>query len=309
MSVYPELFILPLGYVDQAGVRHHQVELAPLRGLEEEFVAHLGMGANTSAVVTALLATCVRRIGSVRKVTSKLIAELLVGDREFLMMKLREITFGRKLGAVLFCADSACGKPMDIAIDLDQFAPTFRGVFQRIFALQVPAGEDEGEGFSLKFRLPTGADQEMSAAPEDTVDRLLAGLLISINGETAINEERVRALPVSVKRAIETEMERLAPNFTIELETACPECGKTSTSPFDLTTFFLSEIGNNLRNLEWEVHFLASHYHWPEREILALPRRRRQRFIQLIQGESFWTQESFASSRRSPAALEAMLNP
>jgi hypothetical protein len=37
--------------------------------------------------------------------------------------------------------------------------------------------------------------------------------------------------------------------------------------------------------LEAEVHCLAFHYHWPEADILALPRPRRWRYLELVRRE------------------------
>ena len=38
----------------------------------------------------------------------------------------------------------------------------------------------------------------------------------------------------------------------------------------------------NVDRLYTEVHHLALHYHWSERDILALPRGRRQRYLGLL---------------------------
>lgn len=37
-----------------------------------------------------------------------------------------------------------------------------------------------------------------------------------------------------------------------------------------------------LQRLYEEVHVIALHYHWPEREILALPVSRRRRYLALL---------------------------
>jgi hypothetical protein len=308
MNRHTTLVSLPLGYVDEKGIRHDQVELASLSGFEEEFLAGLSLDASTAAVVSALLGSCIRTIGSIKNVTAETVANLLVGDREYLMLKLRELTVGKKLDAVLFCDNPACGKPMDLTLSLDNFIPDSRSVSRRFFTLEIPSNENGAKCFSVNFRLPTGADQEMAAVQGWSVDQLLSRILVSVNGRTSVDEQFVRALPSRVKQEIEAEMERLAPGFTIELEAACPECGTPSVSPLDLVAFFIAEINKNLRNLEWQVHLLASHYHWPEHEILALPRRRRQRYIELIQGGSFWAQASLSGNRERSPGLQEMLN-
>ncbi len=46
--------------------------------------------------------------------------------------------------------------------------------------------------------------------------------------------------------------------------------------------FLLQEMLRGARQVVEEVHALAFHYHWAEQEILALPRSRRRRYLDLI---------------------------
>jgi hypothetical protein len=39
---------------------------------------------------------------------------------------------------------------------------------------------------------------------------------------------------------------------------------------------------SDINRLYEEVHVLATHYHWSESDILALPRRKRLRYLDLI---------------------------
>ena len=288
--MYTQTFTLPGGYVDDQGVTQRQVELAPVTGFEEEYLANVGPAVCSASVVTALLARCIHRVGTLEPVTTSLVGNLLVGDREFLMLKLREMTCGNKLDAVLFCADPECGKPMDVTLNLDEFAPEMKPVSERLFTLDLPADEGEVGRFSIEFRLPTGADQE-TAAPlisgdeESAVCQLLARTIARVNDETSVDQETVRALPPKVRKEIEERMEKLAPHVTIELETSCIECQKPFSTLVDFTSFFLAEIKQSRRSLEQELHYLAWHYHWRESEILALTRRKRRRYIELIQEE------------------------
>ena len=288
--MFTQTFTLPGGYVDEHGVTQRQVELSPVTGFEEEYLANVGPAVCSASVVTGLLARCIQRVGTLEPVTTSLVTDLLVGDRDFLMLKLREITCGNKLDAVLFCPDPECGKPMDVTLNLDDFAPEMKPVSDRLFTLELPADEGETGSFSIEFRLPTGADQE-TAAPwisgdeESAVCQLLARTITRVNDETAVDQETVRALPPKVRIEIEERMEKLAPHVTIELETSCVECRKPFTTLVDLTSFFLAEMKQSRQSLEREFHFLAWHYHWRESEILALTRKKRRRYIELIQEE------------------------
>jgi hypothetical protein len=293
-GTYTETVLLPGGYVDDYGAVHREVELAAMNGFDEEFLACIDSRTRSACAVSALLARCVRRVGAMEPAPISLIRNLLVGDRDFLMLKLREMTFGKRLDAVLYCGQPSCGKPMDVTLNLDDFAPDPKPVDRRIFTLALSTGQSETGDLSIDFRLPTGADQEaagiLAGVDDDTaVTRLLAHTILRINGKTSIEDQDVRSLATGVQREIERQMEELAPQVPIELDTSCVECKQPFSTPFDLPSFFFAELRQGLRYLEREIHFLALHYHWPESEILALTRRKRRRYIELIREESLGT--------------------
>src|SRR5215467_537947 len=74
-------FVLPLGYVGRNGRFHREVELKPLTGCGQRLLAGLSPQATMATVTTALLSSCLRRIGSLSQVNASLVRELLVGDR------------------------------------------------------------------------------------------------------------------------------------------------------------------------------------------------------------------------------------
>jgi hypothetical protein len=286
--LFTETFTLPGGYVDPDGVTHHEVELAPVTGFEEELLDSVGPAGCSAQVVTALLTRCLRRVGKLAPVTTSLVRDLLVSDREFLMLRLREFTLGKSLKAMLVCGDPKCAQSMDIAMNLDDLKPETRSVDRCVFKLDVL---EDNKAFAFEFRLPTGADQEAGADwlggdTEAAVKRLLTRIILRVNDNCFIDDQTVAALPVPVLKKLEQRIEELAPLLSIDLNAVCVECGRTSLAHLDLTAFFLDELHQSRRMLEREVHCIAWHYHWPEREILALTRRKRRRYIELIRSDS-----------------------
>ncbi|MGH9929225.1 MAG: hypothetical protein ACREA9_08355 [Pyrinomonadaceae bacterium] len=286
--MFTETFSLPGGYVDDEGVTHREVELAPVTGFEEELLDSVVPAVCSAYVVTALLSRCLRRVGKFAPVTASLVRDLLVGDREFLMLKLRELTLGKSLNAMLVCGDPKCAQCMDIALNLDDFTPTAKSVDRRVYKLDVVEGE---ETFAFEFRLSTGADQEagsdwMGGDAESAVRRFLTRMILRINDNCSIDDQAVNAVPARVLKELEGRMEELGPLVSIDLKAACVECRRPSLTHLDLTSFFLDELQQSRRVLEREVHCIAWHYHWPEREILTLTRRKRRRYIELIRGDS-----------------------
>ena len=68
--------------------------------------------------------------------------------------------------------------------------------------------------------------------------------------------------------------------------TPCPECGADNRVSID--PYFC--LGRVSQDLFGDIHRLASHYHWSEAEILAMPRWRRQRYLALIDRSRGMTQ-------------------
>lgn len=289
-----EMFILPGGYVDDAGVAHTAGELEPLTGHDEEFLAALGMRGSAAGVVTSLLSRRIKRIGTIGAVTPALVRELLVGDRDFLMMQLRALSFGSKVTATELCPNPACAEPMDLVFRLEEIPIERKAIATRFFEFQLSLAallsDDGDEQRRVEFRMPTGGDQEDLAAifavdEAHALDLLLARCVKRIGTREGCDAEFIARLPPATRGEIEAEIERLSPKVSPVLDGVCPACGLPFETPFDLTTFFAAELRRNLPRLEHDVHTLALHYHWSEQDILALPRTKRLRYIRLLQAE------------------------
>ena len=290
------VFILPGGYVDGDGVLHSRVELKPLTGHDEEYLAAARMDDCSASVVTGLLGRCLQRVGTLERVTTSLVRNMLVGDRDYLMMKLREMNFGARVAAVIRCPNASCGEPMDVTFFLNDLQIERRSIPSRYFTMQLSRAaatvrdSREKEHPLVELRLPTGADQE-ALAEVFTVDEaravnlLLARCIRRIGDLDQIDEAFVAGLPALTRREIEEQIERLSPQAAIELDGVCPECRRPFETLFDFMAFVFAEMRRNLRHLEREVHLLAWHYHWSERDILSMTHNKRRRYIELLREE------------------------
>ena len=266
---------LPGGYAAEDGRVHADVEIASLDGNAEDALADAPADACAARLVTLLLANSVRRVGPIRDVTPALVRDLLVEDREYLIMRLFERTLGPRLWVALECPHGECGKGLEVPLMLDEIAFEPRPVAARRFRLDADP--------PLSFRLPTGGDQELAAAsgltePEALRDFLLARCLDRTEAEAA-------ALPLALKDAVERRIEELAPDVVPEADADCPECGRPFTARIDLAFLAVRELRSHALDLEREVHLLAWNYHWSERDILALPRRKRRRYVRIVEEE------------------------
>lgn len=242
------------------GERRRDAELRPLRGEDELFLAEEAVSLLPAARVTALLTRCLTRLGPHEPVQEESVRSLAVGDREALLLHLRRISLGERIPCVLVCPD--CGEGIDVDLEAGE--------------LLLPAYEDWAEWHDagpLRFRLPTGADQEDVAelALDDPGAAASVVLERCVAGEGA--REEVPAL-----------MARLDPQAELELQVECPACGAGFDVLFDTADYVFRELLAGQARLFREVHELALAYGWSEAEILGLTVRRRRVYLDLLAG-------------------------
>ena len=282
---------LPGGYLDQNGKLHREAALRPLSGREEELLAGMEE-AVPAAQVTRLLACCVDRIGSVQPVSEDVARRLLIADRQYLLLQLRRLTFGDCVDATLACSWPDCGKKMDIDFSIDDIpitpveerAPTYT------VSLSPEAAWRDENGLTrdtVTFRLPDGGDQEqvahhLASNPAQALTMLLARCVVKAAGEVSTPVERLSS---RARREIEQAMQARVPRVEMDMEVTCPECGRDFTVPFDVQDFFFGELRTSRDLLYRQVHYLAYHYNWSERDILDMSREKRHRYIEILADE------------------------
>jgi hypothetical protein len=263
------IFRLSGGLIAGENRRLSEVELRPLTGYEEEWLARHPQAPN-ALVVTHLLSACLVRIDDMTP-SSDIVRRFLVGDRDYLMLQLRHLTLGDEFQAVFLCP--ACHAKMDVTIQAGEIPVERRPQTAACYTLELPATGPAGR--AVRFRLPTGADQEavLGMDLQSSVAALLNRCILDDGGAALSSEER---------EAVVEAMDQLAPQLEVELDLTCPECAHAFLAPFDPITFFFQEMRINGDQLLREIHFLALYYHWSEAEILGLRRDRRRAYLSLL---------------------------
>ncbi|MFZ5765296.1 MAG: hypothetical protein ACOY4H_06830 [Thermodesulfobacteriota bacterium] len=275
--------LLPGGWIDHQGRVQRQARLRPVTGYAERLIAasaHL----STPARTTRLLAAAVAAIGDHDRVSEDDVRSLLVADRQQLVRTLRRVTFGPEVRAVLGCSWPDCGEMMDIDFSLDLLALTEApqtGLFHTVRLAEATGG------LVVTFRLPNGGDQEalsdlVEEDEEQAADLLLTRCLQSIADATGTALPPPLQFDPPTRAEIEAAMASRAPRFDLTLAARCPECDRPVTAAFDLERFFCDELHAQQDLLLHEVHYLALHYHWSEREILSMPRENRRRYLDIL---------------------------
>ncbi len=282
--------LLPGGYVDNSGAVIQNVVLAPLSGREEELLAG-NHSQDGDTAITYILSHCIRSIGTINHVSEDIVRDFLVADRQYLLLKLREVTFGEEVQATIPCPWPDCGKKVDIDFSLvdipvresEDKGPTYK------MELSVNAAF-ESEHREVIFRLPTGGDQEVISPylyenEANALTMLLNRCIQQIGPIQNTGEGLFSRLSPLARMEIEKQMEAVAPRVELDMDAICPECGREFTVPFDLQDFFFGELRTSQDLLCREVHYLAYHYHWSEKEIMDMPREKRRKYIEVLADE------------------------
>lgn len=188
---------------------------------------------------------------------------LAVGDRDALLLGLRERTFGAAISAVASCP--SCGELLEVELA----AADLRGdaAYGDLLELATERGP-------VRFRLPTAGDLVAVAEAADVEEGRRILLERCVNGELAPEHEE----------AVVARMAEADPGAWMELALECPGCGHAWTAPFDIVSFLWTELDSCARRLVADVHTLASAYGWREADVLALTPARRDAYLELVSG-------------------------
>lgn len=280
--------------MDEKGGIHREVELVPLTGREEELLAQ-NRKKESATMVTTVISRCVKRLGSIEPVSEAVARNMLIADRQFLLLKLREVTFGDKVQFTVSCPWPDCKKQVDMdfstgEISVKESVPPGLCYSMELSEKAAIQNGDSEPGRKITYRLPNGSDQEtVSPMLHENEARALTLLLerciLAIGPRQNPGRELLDMISPLARMEIEKHMAAAAPCLDLDLETDCPECERKITVPFDLHHFFFGELRTSLDLLYREVHYLAYHYHWSEEEIMAMTREKRHNYIEVLADE------------------------
>lgn len=253
--------------VFQLPVSRMAVAMRPPSGAEELLI--LEGAAGETALAIALLC----RVAHAFDGSAIGWPELSATDLDAALLRLRQIVLGDAIRAGVNCPAAQCGKRIDIAFGI--------GDYLEHHAPRLPRAAEPGEeadwmrlrGAAVSFRLPTAADQKAVESADDPRRELIRRCI------------RPEDAPAPALRRVETAMEAMAPSLAHNLDARCPECGAAVEVFFDPRRFSLTELREHAAFIYEDIHLLAEHYHWPEAEILSLPRHRRIRYVEIVRAE------------------------
>jgi hypothetical protein len=243
-------FELPVGYTDASGTNHRTVVMRKMTGREEAILADKKYQRNGGKLVTELLHSCMLRLGTLEPNGRSPITSMTSADRNYLLLKLRGITFGTELEATYSCPN--CGEQLRMTEDLDALPVRNLdgGDGSHEIAIDLEDGWVDREGVvhtALRLRLPTGADEE-AVAPQMRENAsvgknaLLARCIISLGDVPAYRIEgmgpRIMSeLTMTDRRLIDHALNDATPGIDLVRPLECPDCGKQFSASLDLSNF------------------------------------------------------------------------
>lgn len=247
MEPEPEMaFSLPGGYIDpHTGELHRNVEVRELNGRDEEIISAASRSKNYIDFLDKIITNNVTSIGG-HEVTKDVVHSLTTGDRQYLLMAIRQASFGDKLDLEWRCPNG-CNEPNTDVVKISEI-PVKR-VDSTVFDTTVVIGKGKPDAV-VTMRLVNGGDSWVMS-DQGLDDRalmntfILARCLVKWDGalmsEKAISPTKfVQDMPLRIRnQLIEALLENQpGPDYS-EVTASCQTCGEVSPIRFDMASLLL----------------------------------------------------------------------
>lgn len=233
---------LPAGLWHKGEV-HRNVEIVPMTGLTRKAIARKDSRANPSKITNIILMQCVRRIGPFGNINNKILDNLVLGDKDFLLLEIRRTSMGETFKANVTC--KSCSSDIEVTFNIDELDvirlnDAEREVINgdRVFRIQ-----DEKLKIDAVMRYPLGSDQEalvssMDRNPVEANFKLYAECLLEWNDtEGPYRSNHFERLPVRVLDEFEDQFAQAQPGPVFEQSVGCPSCAATIQFTFEGSDF------------------------------------------------------------------------
>jgi len=184
------------------------------------------------------------------------VARLGLGERDRLILALREETFGGEIRAASRCP--ACGERVECSVRAAELGADLASP---------PRTNEPREWIWGWFRLP------------DTED--IAAVSASATPDLDLLHRCAEGAPDEALAAWEAHLETEDPLADLVLRLECGSCRHCWEAPFDAATLVWGELRAAATRILRDVHTLASRYGWSEEDVLRMSARRRRMYVDL----------------------------
>ena len=225
---------LPGGYINAAGEVIKTVEVRELNGRDEEAISK---ATNLGKAIMTILNRGTVKVGD-EQADERLLDQLLIGDRDAILLGILKNTFGQKVEVPAYCNGCSDQKIVQVDIDTDiKFKVLTDPVNDRVFTVK-------GKSVEYVVKLPNGVVQkeminnmEKTSAELSTI--ILENTVVRIGESPVFSKAQVQTLSVSDRRAIIDEINHRAPGPQFDdVTVTCPNCESEVLVPINLGSLF-----------------------------------------------------------------------
>lgn len=240
-------FTMLAGYVDEEGNIHNTFTLREMTGRDEEAISKSELKQNTSKLVSVLLERCVTSIGSLTRKSvgndkwKEIIKSLYVGDQDYMLIKLRELSMGGEIEVSHNCPK--CKQSLKTILEVGELdVIPFKE--QRLVPFSLPKGYTDKKGVRHTdgtLRLPTGQDREIltpiakkNVAQAST---LMLTRLCRFDDGLYVTDDVMRDLTVRDREYLHKLLQENLFGINLEIEITCTNCGEEFKGNLNPTNF------------------------------------------------------------------------
>ena len=203
------------------------------------------------------------------------LADLTIGQRDAILLALREKTLGSALQMYDRCAQ--CSESLEFTVSTSDIR------MMEVSEEKPAERELRHSGYVVRYRLPDSWDlafvRELGDVVQARSQLLQKCILAARHNGTAIRPED---LPNEVVNALTARMEVDDPQADIQFNVRCPTCGFNWQTIFDIVPYLWTEISVAAQRLLIDVHALARAYGWDQDDILAMSAARRRFYLEIV---------------------------
>ena len=234
-------FVLPVGLKDKDGVVHRTITLTPMTGETEEAIADPKVRDNGGKIITALLESVTEKIGTLPRVTKDTIRDLTTIDRDFLLIKNRQVSLGDNISYIDNCPH--CRAKNEIHVNLANIEPKYlENEEDRELTFDLPIGYKDANGTvhkEITITLPTGRVQErvaqmVRANPAQATTAMLQLITLKLGTLEFINPDVFKKMTKKDRDFISSKLSELEVGVKFDTEVMCSECGSEFTTSIPL---------------------------------------------------------------------------
>jgi hypothetical protein len=213
--------------------------------------------------------------------TIEQLMKLPIGQRDGLLIELREALFGLNVNSMSECP--FCHEQLELTLDLNNIRVINSDATKLPLKMAI-------ENYMIEFRLPDSSDilfieslSNIEEARAAMFNRCLMAISTSSNKKNKVTQAcTAEDLSPEILAKVEDAMAEADPQAEVKLDLSCPSCQQRWLATFDIASFLWAEVNAWAERLLNEVHLLARAYAWKEHDILAMSATRRQYYLSRI---------------------------